>query len=74
MNRLQVILLLLALLLAGVRFATAAEESLPQVKPLEEQSVEMSGEDQEIVAMLELLEMLELLKDINDISAQEESL
>lgn len=69
--------LLVALLLIGSATVVVAEEQPAVTEPITNAPTaaepELSKEDQQVVAMLELLQMMELLKDLDEVTALEET-
>lgn len=73
MIRLSEFLILLALLQALPAFASEPDNNPVQKQASEEASTQLSKEDQDVIAQLELLEMLELLENLDTVTAMEDA-
>jgi len=71
-RRLALILGLL-LLLAATAHAGENDDQAPATGAGQDQGTQLSNEDRDVIAQLELLELLELLEDLETVTAMEDT-
>ncbi|PNU21671.1 hypothetical protein C2E25_00110 [Geothermobacter hydrogeniphilus] len=73
MNRLAGLSILLALLLPSTALGSDSNDQPPATQDQQQTNPQLSREDQDVIAQLELLEMLDMLENLDTVAAMEDA-